>query len=635
MEPEGFLEKNLEALATHHPGVARLLAEAQGDETEVEVIETPSGSPTAVRHGLSVHSRHDPVTEADRQAAREIDGSATCLIVLGFGLGYGTEAARRRFPELPILVLEPDAAMFRAALASRSLTRLLSDSRVRYLVAAKPEDVTPLLSSLPLARPSFLRLRPAMRGNPAWYRTAEEVVRSWLLRKEINLNTLNRFGRLWVRNLTHNMHAFLYAPGIIRLEGLCRGFPALVIAGGPSLDALLPALPSLRERLVLISVNTSLKPCAEAGVWPDFTVVVDPQYWASRFLDWAAVPGGKTVSGGIIVAEPSTQPRVLRREFAESSSSSLYLCSSLFPLGEALEDSVGHKGKLGAGGSVATAAWDLARHLGASPIYTAGLDLGFPGMRTHCRGIFTEEVWLSSCDRTRPQETTSYRYLREIGLFPARSASGGTTPSDRRMLLYQWWFESQLSMHPEARTCTLSPDSVAVAGMSLARLEDVLELPRVRDQIEARIAEERQAASRETGDHAPALRRALDDLLAGLAELEPLCERALQANDALGETESGTLAAAALLSELDDIDRRIMAVSQRSIAGFLLQSLIHRIGGKGESKVSKKEALADSAELYGGVLESARWQAAVIRKARASLAEHFPKDCHTVADLLR
>jgi hypothetical protein len=623
-----FRDENFKALAAHHPAAARSLEEAAIHETEVQVIQTPRGAPTAVQRGLSFHSRHDPLIEADRLAARDIEETSTLLIVMGFGLGYAAEAARRRFPKLPILVLEPDAAMFRAALESRGLAGLLSDPRISFLVAGKPEEVGPLLASLPLAKPAFLRLRPALQSNPAWFRTAEEIVRSWLLRREINLNTLNRFGRLWVRNLARNVHAFLRAPGISRLEGLCKGLPALVIAGGPSLDALLPSLRPLWERLVVISVNTPLKRCLDAGVHPDFVVVVDPQYWASRFMDWAEDPrdaGARCDIARIVVAEPSTHPRLLRKEPAGPGGQTLYLCSSLFPLGETLEEAVGRKGKLGAGGSVATAAWDLARHLGASAIYTAGLDLGYPGMRTHCRGIFTEELWLCGSDRRRPQETSSFRYLHEIGLFPARSARGETTPTDRRMLLYSWWFESQLAMHPGAPTFTLSPDSVAIDGMPLAPLRDVLAFPRVREEIDARINAERRAASRQTGAtrRRQALRRALEELLSGLDELEALSARALRANNALGSTDTATEAAGMLLRDLDEIDRRILAISGRSIAGFLLQSVIHRLGDKGESKVSKQEALADGDELYGGIMESARWQKDVIEMALASLARRF------------
>ncbi len=623
-------EENWKSLTDRYPEVARVLAESPTAEGGVRLIPTPSGSPTAVRGGLTFHSHHDPRTEAERQVGRALDESTTAVIVLGFGLGYAVEAVRHQFPRIPILVLEPDPAMFQAALESRNLTKVLSDPGILFLVSSRPEEVSSLLPLLPLAKPAFLRLRPALEGNPGWFRTAEEVVQSWLLRRDINLNTLNRFGRLWVRNLARNVHSFLEAPGISRLRGLCKGFPALVIAGGPSLDAILPSLAKLRERLVIISVNTPLKQCLEAGAPPDFTVVVDPQYWASRFMDWLqprSGPGTKQEAVRIVVAEPSTHPRLLRRAQgapkAQAGMGTLYLCSSLFPLGETLEAAVGQKGKLGAGGSVATAAWDLARHLGASPIYTAGLDLGYPGMRTHCKGVFTEDLWLSSCGRMRPLESSSFRYLREIGLFPVPSASGDVTYTDRRMLLYKWWFESQLSMNPDALTFTLSPQSVAIKGMQLAQLPDLLRLPPIRRDIDERVETERHAAASEVSSLGgqPVLRHALEDLIGGLEELETLSARALRANEDLGFALPDAKAAGPLLSELDDIDKRILSVSERSIAGFLMQSLIQSIGSRGEGKASQQETLSDGAALYRGIMESAQWQKGIISRALQELGE--------------
>jgi hypothetical protein len=625
-----FGEENRRTLAACHPGVLRALELAGDTQGEVRLIPTPSGAPTVLRDGLSFHSRHDPRIEAERQVAADIDAETTAVLIFGFGLGYAAEAVRRRFPLLPILILEPDAGMFRTAMESRDLTALFSDTRIAFLAAAEPEAVTTLLGALPLGKPAFLRLRPAAQVRPGWFRAVEEIIRSWMLRREINLNTLNRFGRLWVRNLARNMHSFVEAPGISRLAGLADGLPALVIAGGPSLDALFPLLPSLRERMVVISVNTPLKRCIQAGVEPDFVVVVDPQYWASRFMDWIEPESRKPGAQGqrIIVAEPSTHPRLLRdsaRPDARGSGPSLYLCSSLFPLGESLEAAVGEKGKLGAGGSVATAAWDLARHLGARPIYMAGLDLGYPAMRTHCRGVFTEDLWLAACHRTVPQEMSSFRYLHEIGLFPVRSSGGAATPTDRRMLLYKWWFENQLAMHSEARTFTLSPDSVAIEGMPLADVQDTLRLPRVRDEIEARMRKEREGAALETSaaGRAPHLRRALRELLRGLDELQTLARRALAANEALGKAlrpgKESRKTSGRLLAELDEVDARILSISERGIAGFLLQSLIHGIEGKGDRTASREEALADGAALYRGILDSASWQKGIIGKALASL----------------
>jgi hypothetical protein len=428
-------------------------------------------------------------------------------------------------------------------------------------------------------------------------------------------------------------------PGIARLEGLFAGLPALVLAGGPSLDLLLPHLAVLAERMLVIAVNTPLKRCREAGVEPDFTVVVDPQYWASRFMDWAPLRGadGPTErAGGIIVAEPSTHPRVIRMHGA-----GVYFCSSLFPLGETLETAVGKKGRLGAGGSVATAAWDLARHLGASPIYTAGLDLGFPGMRTHCKGVFTEDLWLSSHGRLAPLEGTSFRYLREIGVFPVRSCSGGTTLTDRRMLIYKWWFENQLTLRPGTRTYALSPDGVAIEGMPLAEIGDVLSLPPIRAEIKTR--KERERLSLAEGDSfegaRTALRETLGDLLHRLDELSILAEKGLQVNAALDAAIQHGNAAAPLLGELDALDARILDMSARSIAGFLMQSLIQRIDGKGERKSSPGEVLADSEALYRGIMDSARWQRDLISRAIDLLAGDpglfSPKGSLPSADLLK
>ncbi len=263
-------------------------------------MATPSGAPTAMIDGVFLYGRHDPARDAAAQVQREIEEACTAIIVMGFGLGYGAEAARTAFPSRPLLVVEPDGEVFRAAISSRDLRQLLSDPQVHLHVDAEPDGLPAILETLPLARPAFLRLRPALNARRGVYRASEETIQSWLLRRDINVNTLNRFGRLWVRNLCRNLGELVRSPGVAALSGLFDGLPALVVAGGPSLDDIAPSLPALRERMLLVSVNTPLRACRERGIEPDFTVVVDPQYWASRSLDWTLA------RDGVLVAEPSS-----------------------------------------------------------------------------------------------------------------------------------------------------------------------------------------------------------------------------------------------------------------------------------------------------------------------------------------
>jgi hypothetical protein len=602
-----FQDRNLRTLAAYHAELSTALERSSPMEARVHLESTSSGQPTATLDGVFLHSRYDPRRDAAVQVEKEIDPATTAVIILGFGLGYGAEAARTRFPDRPLLVIEPNTEVFRAALSSRDLSALLADRNIFLHVGSTAESLAPLLQSLPLARPGFMRLRPAVENDPGSYRAAEEVVRSWLLRRDININTLNRFGRLWVRNLARNMGSFLEHPGVASLTGLFKGIPALVVAGGPSLDALSSSLLELSRHVLVIAVNTALKPCLEAGVEPDFTVVVDPQYWASRYLDWTV-----STRGGLVV-EPSANPRVFRRPHA-----SYFLCSSLFPLGETLEAAVGEKGKLGAGGSVATSAWDLARLLGADPIYTAGLDLGFPGMRTHCRGVYAEDLWFCGSSRLAPLEGSSFRYLHDIGLFPVRSASGGLTATDRRMLLYKWWFENQLRTRSDVRSFTLSPESAAIQGMPLAPLEEVLALPVLRPEIEQRMSR----AGRLRPDQAARerlarrLSTAIEQLGAQLERLQSLALRGLTLSQTLGRIVAGRGNPGPCLQELDEVDRSILEVSARNIAGFLIQSIIHGISGEGDRKSTPAEIVARSAAMYEGIAGSAEWQKKLLRRAR-------------------
>ena len=605
-------DQNLLLLATHHPRTHERMI-ALGEQTDrIRLVDTPSGSPTMTIDGVLLHSRYDPRRDASLQVEREVDPAATAVIVMGFGLGYGVEAVRRRFPLTPILAVEPDAALFKAAVAGRDLSGMLSDPRILLHVGAEPEGLAGLLETLPLARPAFLRLRAEMERNPAPYKAAEEVVHSWILRRDINVNTLNRFGRLWVRNLCRNMRAFIDCPGIGSLEGLFSGIPALLVAGGPSLDALLPRLRELRERALIVSVNTPLRPCREAGVEPDFTVVVDPQYWASRYLDWT------TSERGVVVAEPSTHPRVFRRPGA-----AFFLCSSLFPLGETLETAVGAKGKLGAGGSVATSAWDLARLLGANPLYTAGLDLGFPGLRTHCKGAYVEDSWLSASGRTATVEGSAFRSLREIGLFAVRSASGGLTLTDRRMLLYKWWFENQISMRRGMESSTLSPGATAIQGMPLVDVDRVLALPVIRPEIDTRMEGVRALRDgAESRDQAAVrLREGLVRLLGELDSLVELSRRGLSLSRELGNVIARRRDPGPVLRRLDEVDGKILEVSARNVAGFLIQSVIHGIAGLGESAAGPQEVVSRSASIYEGIAESAGWQKDLLSRALRSLRD--------------
>jgi len=592
-----LLSDNLRALYGRHPGLRGLGLESAG-EGPLAVESSACGLPTAKFQDAYLHSRYDPREEARRQLARELPARFSSAVFLGFGLGYLPEVFLELHPGRPLAVIEPEPALFRQALAARDLRALLASPDASWLVGREAEEAVMELEESSPGAPALLRLRPLYLASLPYYRRLEALLESLADRREVNLNTLRRFGRLWVRNLLANLPLFLRAAGTRELEGLFAGMPALLLAAGPSLEPVLAVLPALAERLVLVAVDTSYRLCRQAGVKPDLLVTVDPQYWNSRHLDWAEL------EGILLASEPSVHPRTFHRPRLPN----LHFMSSFFPIGEALERVAGPRGRVGAGGSVATSAWDLARLTGARPLYLAGLDLGYPGRRTHARGAFFEERAHTLSGRLLPAEHQDFLVLTNAGLIPVASAAGGITQTDRRMLLYKWWFEDQLKQHPGS-SFTLSADGTRIAGLEYRPLSELLELPVRRPQIEERLAALRGGAldpgAALGGDVGPRARETLQELSRDLGRLEELGRRGLQL---VGLAEGG-----GGQSKLEEVDRQILGLASRQVAGFLFQPLIRKV--LGGSPGSYREALELSAELYRELAASAGYQAGLLRRA--------------------
>ena len=589
-----LLEKNLAALGSTE---AEKLREAGEPAAEVRVEPTDSGYPTATYDGRYLHPRRKPRSRAFRVFTAEWVREHQVVVFFGFGLGYEVEAFLSREEADAAVVVEPDPAVFRTALSGRDLTHVLSSPKAVFLVSERPDALATVLRRFERHTPSLHAANAVARAHHAYFKEVEAVLEAAKDRARINANTLKRFGRLWVRNLIRNAAELARAPGVKNLAGSFSGSPALLCAAGPSLDVVLPHIKELSRRLLLVAVDTALPPLLEHGVEPDFAVIVDPQYWNTRHLD--RLSPQRT----IVISEASAHPRVFR-----TLESPVYLCSSIFPLGETLEQAVGFKGKLGTGGSVSTTAWDLARLLGANPIYCIGLDLGFPDRRTHVRGSFFEERSHVLSRRTKPAEQHSFEYVHDAEPFEVPANDGGRVLTDQRMMIYTWWFSNQAKIHQDVETVNLSPHGVRIDGLRPASLEDVLSLPPRREEIDVgleRLREGTRARVAPEGTSVWAFAAELANRLEELAEI---------GRDGLRKVEHLSRRSSPDLSVLDEVDRRLATFEYKDIVGFLMQSVADDLQER--SSHHDLEAALDSARiLYRGLVEATEYHVRLLRRA--------------------
>lgn len=576
---------------------------------------TPSGRPTLSAFGVFVHSRYDPLRDAERAfSGPGVFSGAGCLFA-GCGLAYLPELYASAFPDAPLVIAEPDIFLFLLCLAARPLDRLLTHRNLVIAVGTPPREAAALLEQLGLDDiPSYEP--PAITApNRPWFDEFGAVRKRNREKKQINANTLRRFGNLWLRNMCRNLAHMRDLPGISRFAGAAAGIPALVLAAGPSLDRVLPFLPDLARRCVVIAVDTAVRACVRAGVEPDFILLVDPQYWAWRHLDGLECPKS------VLITESAAWPAVFRFNCR-----AVFLCSSLFPLGRFLEERTGKKGELGAGGSVSTTAWDFACHLGSTRIYMAGLDLGYPGRRTHFSGgIFEERAHVASC-RLAPAETAGYLALYGAGPYPVPDYRGGTVLTDKRLILYAWWFESRIAARSGTETCTLTPEGVRIPGFSVASIgsgeremgtegEALLGLPERREEIDRKLSEIAGWAPKpeRDADRKDAFDRALDELCADLGAIARLSRRAIAICERAARPDTRDLGAS--LRELDRIDREILANGAKEVAAMVFETARESADASG-AVAAGQGALSASEAIYRNIIAAVDLNLSTIAKFR-------------------
>jgi hypothetical protein len=449
-----------------------------------------------------------------------------------------------------------------------------------------------------------------MELNEQWYKSIEDKIRTWTMRDDVNTATHKRFGKRWVRNFSRNMSAIRDLPGISHLKGLALNdfnnketgsLPVFLAAAGPSLDKIKPMLGGIYDRCIIVAVDTSLRFFIKNGIQPDFVLVTDPQFWNCRHLDRCVNEHTQTV----LIAESAVYPQVLNLPFKNK-----FLCSSLFPLGTFIEKQVDPKGRLGAGGSVATTAWDFCRFLGAGEIWIAGLDLAFTELKTHFRGARFEESSNSESFRFNPVEKWIVRALRDGKPFKARSAAGDHILTDQRLSLYAAWFESQFRQYSNIKNYSFFNEGLAIAGMQSADVQNFISLPDCRSEINRRIQERYSRIENEFNTAEEKSKRtqmydhAVSFLFDGLKKINTAAEEGVEITRRALRYPLNEKQQNKVLKELDDITKIIMHSDVKEIAGFLIPPAENNINN--EEKDLFRAYLTSVLKLFSGITDAVK-----------------------------
>ena len=129
----------------------------------------------------------------------------------------------------------------------------------------------------------------------------------------MTLLTLVGNSEITCRNIAYNLPTYASTPPIDVLRDRFKGYPGVVVSGGPSLRKNIDLLGEVKGKGVLCAVQSLFKPLAQRGIMPDFVTSLDFHSISKQFFH-----GIEDFGDVHMIAEPKVSWHVLNSTRGQS-----------------------------------------------------------------------------------------------------------------------------------------------------------------------------------------------------------------------------------------------------------------------------------------------------------------------------
>lgn len=475
--PQRIFLTNMQALWRQDPDLARQV-DAIEDDQRPPLEKTRSGEFTtqlAPANGstgdssspIYLHSRYDPVKEAQQLVSQLEQDEKYTTVVCGLGLGYHVrELLSRLRGDAMVVCIEPSLQVLSAALSTLDFSHAIRNGKIIFLTdpdKLRIHDRLQPFSTLMMLGLEFLHHPASKRIEGDALQVIVNAVKEFVAYTRMSILTLVTNSRITCKNIAMNLVTYLSTPPIDSLQNRFRGMPGIVVSAGPSLQKNIDTLARLKGKAVICAVQTSIKPLIQHGIEPDFITTLDFHEMSRGFYQNTG-----DLASSRLIAEPKAtwhvlddfpgQAALLHNEWAEL----------------ILGPELGRRGSLKAGATVAHLAFYLARYMGCDPIIFVGQDLGYTGHVFYTPGVEIHQAWRSELNRFHTLEHKEWEKIvrnRQI-LKRVEANQGGTIYTDDLLLTYLEQFEKDVA-ESSTKVINATEGGARIRGMDIMSLADV------------------------------------------------------------------------------------------------------------------------------------------------------------------
>lgn len=414
------------------------------DSDKYELITTRDGTSTLKINEdgqFYLHSRYNPIKEAEKFADEYYDDEIKNYVIYGLGFAYHIKALLEKDESIHINIIESNMNILKLALDNIDLSFITNNPNVNIYLGDTLDgfrDVFHKVMKLPNSR--LILHSPSIKAIPS----AMKELRFLLEEFKVREKSINNTNYELDDNFSYNKDNYDEVVNVLFNSFSSR--PIFLISAGPSLDKNKDILSSVGDRGIIISVGRAVKSLISVGVKPDFIVITDAQDFV-----YSSQLEGLNIDIPIIIL--STCDRNVMKN---------YKGKRYIAFQGGYEKSEAYANKLGVelvetGGSVATIGLDIAIRMGGTPIVFVGQDLAFTGGQTHSKGAKAKEI----------KDTANLRKVEDV--------FGEEIYTSKNLSIYRRWIENRIRQEKDKEFLDATEGGAKIEGTKVIKLKDVID----------------------------------------------------------------------------------------------------------------------------------------------------------------
>ncbi|WP_209121463.1 6-hydroxymethylpterin diphosphokinase MptE-like protein [Alkalihalobacillus sp. BA299] len=409
---------------------------------EYEVVETKVGLSTlrVTINGktLYLHSKYDPLHEAKRYIDDHFSDEINSYIVYGLGFGYHLKELIKRNPSLELTIIETNRNVLIEALKNVDLNILFEKNNVKLIFKETRLELHKELTRINFKNSIMILHYPSVQLIPNDLIEIKHLLEEY----RVKVNSIKRFKSTLDENFDLNINHFDEAVNV--LFGKFENKALVIVSAGPSLDKNKHLLKELKNKAIILSVGTALRPLLNVGVIPDYIIMTDPQDLVYNQI------------AGINIRKPLIALSTCNKQVLQYYQGKKYLA---FQEGYIKAEEYAKKNNIETvktGGSVATTALDIAIKFKANPIIFVGQDLAFTNSKSHA-----DETDLI-------KDIIHSKNLRMI-----KGIDGKSVNTSKTLSIYLRWIENRIKQEPNIAFVDATEGGAKIKGTKIMELKEV------------------------------------------------------------------------------------------------------------------------------------------------------------------